>query len=118
MTIRTCVLTVLGIAAMHCGAATANPLYRCTDATGFVLLTSDAGAARVCTMLSQGKGSAKGNRCDKGSCTIRITKDTGGHYYINGTSGGTAIRYPVDTGASAMTICIRGQCASQEAPAN
>ena len=118
MKFRICVLAAVCAIATHCAAVAATPLFRCTDATGFALLTSDAGAARVCTMLSQGKASANGNKCTKGSCTVRITKDPSGHYYINGTSGGTNIRYPVDAGASAMTICIRGQCSSQDTSPN
>jgi hypothetical protein len=90
------------------GAASANAPYRCTDETGLVLLTSDAGASRICKLLSVADKTCGGKRCP-----ITITKDPEGHLYINGTTNGTRVSYPVDRGASAVTICIRGQCKAQ-----
>lgn len=89
-------------------AAAAKAPYRCTDESGMVLITSDAGVSRICKLLSAPDKTCAGKRCP-----ITISKDPEGHLYINGTTNGTKIRYPVDKGASAVTICIRGQCKAQ-----
>ncbi|MCX7149839.1 MAG: hypothetical protein NTY05_10595 [Rhodocyclales bacterium] len=105
MRFATPALTALAAMAMYSGAVAANTVYRCTDETGLVLLTSDAGASRICELLSSADKKCPGKRC-----AITITKDPDGHLYINGTANGTRVRYPVASGASAVTICIRDQC--------
>lgn len=105
MRFATSALSALAAMAMHGGAVAADTQYRCTDETGLVLLTSDAGASRICELLSSAH-----RKCPGKQCAITITKDAGGHLYINGTANGTRVRYPVATGASAVTICIRDQC--------
>jgi hypothetical protein len=104
----TLALTALTAVAVYGGAAAANTLYRCTDDTGMILVTSDAGASRICKLLS-----ASARRCADESCAIRISKDQDGRLYINGTVNSTRVHYPVAAGASAVTICIRGQCKAQ-----
>jgi len=105
MRLATTTLSTLLTVVMHGGAVAADTQYRCTDETGLVLLTSDARASRVCELLSGGDRKCPGKRC-----AITITKDPGGRLYINGTANGTRVRYPVASGASAVTICIRDQC--------
>ena len=105
MRFATPALTALAAVLTHGGAVAANTVYRCTDETGLVLLTSDAGASRICELLSSAN-----KKCPGKQCAITITKDPDGHLYINGTANGTPIRYPVASGASAVTICIRDQC--------
>jgi len=96
-------------AAVICGAAAAaNTAYRCTDDAGLVLITSDAGASRICKLMLTAARSCAGQ-----SCPVRISKDQDGHLYINGTVSGTLVHYPVDRKASAVTICIRGQCKAE-----
>ncbi|MCK9381653.1 MAG: hypothetical protein M0P95_11415 [Sulfuritalea sp.] len=91
---------------MYGGTATADAPYRCTDETGLVLLTNDAHASKICEMLSE-------KRCAGKPCPITITKNQDGRLYINGTTNGTSVRYPVAKGASAVTICVRDQCKAQ-----
>ena len=102
-------IPALAAMAICTGATAANTTYRCTDASGLVLLTSDARAAQICKIMSAGS-----RKCGDESCAIRILKGQDGHLYINGTVNGTRVRYPVDTAASAVTICIRGQCKAQQ----
>lgn len=91
---------------MYGGTAMADAPYRCTDDSGLVLLTSDAQASKICEMLSVKKCAGK-------RCPITITRNQDGRLYINGTANGTAVRYPVAKGASAVTICVRDQCKAQ-----
>lgn len=101
--------TLAALAALVLNNATAGEArYRCTDETGLVLLTSDAGAANICKLLS-----AADRTCPGKQCSITITKDLEGRLYINGTANGIPVRYPVDRGASAVTVCIRGRCKAQ-----
>ena len=108
MRFATLALPALVAAAMYGGAAAANAPYRCTDETGLVLLTNDAGASRICELLS-----SHGKKCPGKHCSIRITKDPDGRLYINGMSNGTPVRYPVAKGARDVTICVRDQCTAQ-----
>lgn len=108
MSFATPTLPLLAAVAIYGGAAVAGTPYRCTDETGLVLLTSDPGASRICKLLSPAD-----KKCPGKQCSITITKDQGGHLYINGTTNGTRVRYPVDSSASAVTICIRGQCTAK-----
>jgi len=106
MRFATPALSALAAVAMHGGAVAADAKqYRCTDETGLVLITSDAGASRICELLSSAN-----RKCPGKQCAITITKDADGRLYINGTANGTRVRYPVASGASAATICIRDQC--------
>ncbi|TRZ98820.1 MAG: hypothetical protein D4R84_03175 [Rhodocyclaceae bacterium] len=105
MRFATPALAALLTVAIDNGAMAANTVYRCTDETGLVLLTSDAGASRICTLLSSAD-----KKCPGKQCAITITKNPDGHLYITGTANGTRVRYPVDSGASSVTICIRDQC--------
>lgn len=108
MRFATLALSALMAAAMYGGAAAAKAPYRCTDEAGLVLLTNDAGASRICELLS-----SHGKKCPGKQCSIRITKDPDGHLYINGMTNGTPVRYPVAKGARAVTICVRDQCKAQ-----
>jgi predicted aspartyl protease len=89
-------------------SASAAASYKCTDANGLVLLTSDAAAARICKILS-----AADNKCDGKQCPFAIAKDDNGHLYLDGTIQGTRVRYPIDTRANTVTVCVRGQCKAQ-----
>lgn len=108
MRLATLVLPALTAAAMYGGAAAAHAPYRCTDEAGLVLLTNDAGASRICELLS-----SHGRKCPGKRCSIKITKDPDGRLYINGMSNGTPVRYPVAKGARDVTICVRDQCTAQ-----
>ena len=101
-------LAMLLATAAYSGTVAADSSYRCTDENGLVLLTADTAAARICGLLS-----ASGNKCDGKQCSFTITKDEGGHLYLNGTTKGTRVRYPIDARAGAVTICIRDQCKVQ-----
>ena len=109
MMFATHALTALAAMAICTHATAANTTYRCTDASGLVLVTSDARTAQICKSMSAGS-----RKCGDESCAIRILKDQDGRLYINGTINSTRVRYPVDAAASAVTICIRGQCKAQQ----
>ena len=108
MRLATYIVPTLAAVALCSGSVAANTSYRCTDDAGLVLLTSDAGASRICKLLS-----TAAKKCTGQPCPIKISKDQDGRIYIVGTVNGTPVRYPVDSSARAVTICIRDQCKAQ-----
>jgi hypothetical protein len=102
------ILPTLAAVTLCSGAVAANKSYRCTDDAGLVLLTSDVGASRICKLLS-----TAAKKCTGQPCPIKISKDQDGRLYILGTVNGTPVRYPIDSSASAVTVCIRDHCKAQ-----
>ena len=109
------------------GAASADDLYKCTNASGFVLYTNEAANRAGCTLLKStpeaptaGKAPPPkepaasrehartepiaGPECAGPQCSIKISKSKDGHFYIDGAVNGTKVRFLVDTGASVVVL--------------
>lgn len=84
-----------------CNLAFAEATYKCSDSSGVILYTSQLSSRHECECISGDECPAK---CDGTNCSVKITKDKDGHFYVFGRINDHRVRFLIDTGATDVSI--------------